>query len=585
MNMLNKLNGVDDFIHKTLSDWNVPGIGIAVVHEDEMVFAKGYGYRDYGAKLPFTPQTIFPVASNTKLFTAIAAGLLVEEGLLSWDRPIREAVPSIRFSTDALNNTVTLRDMLAHRTGINRHDSMWFRSDFSRKDLYDRLRHMEPSDPLRQNFVYNNVMYAAVGHAIELLTGQSWEALVQQRLLDPAGMRDTVFSMPEVYRKDDFAVPYTERRDSTELFRLPSYEHMNGAGPAGGLNSNLQDMSRWLITLLSDGTLQDRQIIPQVVLKATMAPSMAVPNHMLNIRGFKEMLNQAYGMGLHTGVYRGHLMAFHGGSLGGFYSQVSYLPNERVGVVVFVIGHHCAVLSDLLTWNLYERLLDLDHTPWTGRYLPILQTLKEERLTARSKAANEQVAGTMPSHALMDYCGTFEHPLYPQLKIDAYEGRLRLAFQAFVLALAHVHYDRFDTDDDEVYGKWSVNFSIDPQGQISALTLALDEAEVVFKRCAEPLDPAIAAQLPGTYETANGYKCHVVEKDDGRLYFADPVQIDRPLFLYRALDFRSPNASNVIYRFTTKNGAISELTLKTPSSERVLSKIRVRGERNCSEKK
>lgn len=575
--MLNKLNSVDGFIDKILSDWNVPGIGIAVVHEDKMVFAKGYGYRDYGAKLPFTPQTIFPVASNTKLFTAIAAGLLVEEGLLSWDRPIREAVPSIRFSTDALNNTVTLRDMLAHRTGINRHDSMWFRSDFSRKELFDRLRHMEPSDPLRQNFVYNNVMYSAVGHAIELLTGQSWEALVQQRLLDPAGMCDTVFSMAEAYGKDDFAVPYTERRDSTELFRLPSYEHMNGAGPAGGLNSNLQDMSRWLITLLGDGMLQDRQVIPQAVLRATMAPSMAVPNYMLNMRGFKEMLNQTYGMGRHTGVYRGHLMAFHGGSLGGFYSQVSYLPNERVGVVVFVIGHHCALLSDLLTWHLYERLMDLDHTPWTGRYLPILQTLKEGRLTARSKAANQQVTGTLPSHALADYCGTFEHALYPQLKIDAHDEGLRFAFRGSVLALAHVHYDRFDTDDDEVYGKWSVNFSIDPQGQISALTLALDEAEVVFKRCVEPLDPATAAQLPGTYETMSGYKCQVVEKDEGRLYFADPGQIDRLLVLYCALDFRSPNVSNVIYRFTMKNGEVSELTLKTPSGETVLSKIPGKG--------
>lgn len=571
--MLNKLNGFDDFVQKTLADWNVPGIGIAVVHEDELILAKGYGFRDYGAKLPFTPQTLFPIASNTKLFTAIVAGMLVEEGLLTWDKPIREAVPSIRFSNSALNDAVTLRDMLAHRTGINRHDSMWFRSDFSRKDMFDRLRYMEPSDPLRQNFVYNNVMYSAVGHVLELLTGQSWETLVQQRLLDPVGMRDTVFTMPEVLTSDDHAVPYTERRDSTELFKLPMYEHMLGAGPAGGLNSNLKDMARWLLTLLADGQQQGREIIPQAVLKATVAPSMAIPNHMLNIRGFKEMLNATYGAGRHTGVYRGHLMTYHGGSLGGFYSQVSYMPTERVGVVTFVIGHHCSLLADLLTWHLYDRLLDQTPVPWNERYLPIIQKAKAWATAARSKAASDQIKDTEPSHALADYCGTFAHPLYPQMKIDLHEGALRLSFRASTLALAHVHYDRFDTEDDEVYGKWSVNFSIDPQGQISALTMTLDEAEVVFKRCPESVDPAVAALLPGTYETASGYKCQVVQRDEKNLYFVEPGQIDKPLVLYRDLEFRSPSASNVIYRFSMKDGAVVDLTFKTPSGEYVLTRV------------
>lgn len=573
MNMLAKLDGLDDFIQQTLAEWNVPGLGIAVVHETELISAKGYGFRDYGAQLPFTPQTIFPVASNTKLFTAIIAGQLVEEGLLTWDKPIREAVPSIRFSTDALNNTVTLRDMLAHRTGINRHDSMWFRSTFSRKDLYGRLRYMEPSDPLRQNFVYNNVMYAAVGHAMELLTGHSWESLVQQRLLDPIGMSDTVFSMPEVHRTDDFAVPYTEGRDSAELFRLPTYEHMIAAGPAGGLISNLRDMALWLTTLMADGQLQGCQLIPQAVLKATMAPSAAIPNHAFNMRGYKEMLNQTYGLGRHTGVYRGHLMAFHGGALGGFYSQVSYLPTERVGVVTCVIGHHCAILSDLLTYHLYDRLLGLDHTPWNARYLPVFQTAKAWAMTARAKAANEQVAGTQPSHALAGYCGSFEHPLYPPLKIEEQGGTLTLAFRASVLALAHVHYDRFDTKDDEVYGKWSVNFAIDPQGDINALSMALDESEVVFTRCPEPLDPAIAALLPGTYETASGYKCQVVQKEKGNLYFTEPGLLARQLLPYRAMEFRSPHASNVIYRFTMNDGVVTSMTYKTPSGEYVLSKI------------
>jgi CubicO group peptidase (beta-lactamase class C family) len=573
MNLLGTLDGLDDSMQKILSDWNVPGIAVGVVQGAELVFANGYGFRDYGEKLPFTPETLFPIASNTKLFTAVAAGLLVQDGLLSWDRPIREHVPSIRFFNDALNNSVTLRDMLAHRTGINRHDSMWFRSDFSRKDMFDRLRYIEPSDPLRQNFVYNNVMYAAVGHAIELLTGQSWEVFVQQRLLDPVGMRSSVFSMPEMVATGNFATPYTERRDGTELFQLPQYAHMVGAGPAGGLNSNLRDMSRWLATLMGDGQLQGSQVIPPAVLKATLAPSMAIPNHMLEMRGYKELLNTTYGMGRHTAVYRGHLLTFHGGSLGGCYSQVSYLPKENLGVMVFVIGHHCAVLSDFLTYKLYERLLGMDETPWSERYLPIMLKAKQAAAAGRAKASSDHVPATLPSHPLRDYCGSFEHPGYPQLKIALQGEGLSLAFRASVLPLAHVHYDRFDSPDDEVYGKWSVNFSTDPQGEISALTMALDEAEAVFKRCAEPIDAGLAAQLAGTYATPSGYKCQVVLKNEAQLYFVEPGQLDRPLNPYRTLEFRSPSAANVIYRFAMAEGVVNGMVYKTPTGEYPLTRV------------
>ena len=139
-----KLLGFDAYMTKILKDWNAPGIGVGIVVGDKLVFAKGYGYRDYGKKLPYTPLTLHQIASNTKLFTAVAAGLLVDEGKLTWDKPVRESVPTINFYNDQLNTTVTLRDMLAHRTGITRHDTIWFKSDLSRKELFDRIKYLEP---------------------------------------------------------------------------------------------------------------------------------------------------------------------------------------------------------------------------------------------------------------------------------------------------------------------------------------------------------------------------------------------------------------------------------------------------------
>ena len=133
INVTQALDGFDAYMAKALKDWNAPGAGVGIVVNDKLVFAKGYGFRDYEKKLPFTSTTMSPIASNTKLFTAIAAGMLVEEGKLSWDKPVRESVPNIRFYNDQLNNSVTLRDMLSHRTGITRHDHIWYKSDFTRK--------------------------------------------------------------------------------------------------------------------------------------------------------------------------------------------------------------------------------------------------------------------------------------------------------------------------------------------------------------------------------------------------------------------------------------------------------------------
>src|SRR5436190_5636573 len=246
-----RLDGFDASMQTVVKDWNVPGIGVAVIAKDQVIFAKGYGYRDYGQKLPFTARTVVPIASNTKLFTAVAAGLLVEEGKLEWDKPVRNSVPGIRFYNDELNATVTIRDMLSHRTGITRHDSIWYKSDFTRQELFDRLRYLEPSQPLRQTFLYNNMMYAAAGRIVELLSGKSWEDFVRERLLVPLGMTGTVFTIDDLEKQADHGVPYTERRDAFDLYAIPYYREAAGVAPAGAIDSNLEDMSRWLIALMN----------------------------------------------------------------------------------------------------------------------------------------------------------------------------------------------------------------------------------------------------------------------------------------------------------------------------------------------
>ncbi|MGO9966012.1 MAG: serine hydrolase domain-containing protein [Bryobacteraceae bacterium] len=344
-----RLDGFDAYMAKTLEDWNAPGVGVGVVVNDKLVFAKGYGFRDYEKKLPFTPGTMSPIASNTKLFTAVAAGMLVEEGKLTWDKPVRESVPAVRFFNDQLNNTVTLRDMLSHRTGITRHDTIWYKSDFTRKQLFEKLVYLEPQEPVRETFLYNNLMFAAVGYLIELQSGKTWEQFVKERILDPLQMTSTSYSIADMLKRPEFGVGFTERRDSFEIYRIPYYEDISGVAPCGAIVSNIEDMSHWLIALMNQGKYNGKQVLPAEVLKATLQPAIALPNTALETRGWSEMLNAAYGMGRQTASYRGHLITFHGGDLPGFHTQVSFMPQDHIGVIVFEIGNHSQPLYNIVS--------------------------------------------------------------------------------------------------------------------------------------------------------------------------------------------------------------------------------------------
>ncbi|MEP6820625.1 MAG: serine hydrolase, partial [bacterium] len=562
-----KLQGFDAYMEKVLKDWNGPGIGVGIVVNDKLVFAKGYGYRDYEKKLPITSMTLFPIASNTKLFTAVAAGFLVEEGKLTWNEPIRASVPSIEFYNSELNNTVTLRDMLSHRTGITRHDSIWYKSDFSEKELFARLKYLEPKEPLRQMFLYNNMMYAGVGESIYLQSGKPWASYVREKILQPLEMNSTVFTIADMLKQPDHGVPFTEKRDSLEIYKIPYYEDTEGLAAAGALISNIEDMSHWLIALMNSGTYAGKNVLPPKVLQATLEPSIAQPNTAGETRGWWEVLNRTYGMGRQTAVYRGHPITFHGGDLPGFHSQISFMPNEHIGVIVFVIGDHTAPLYNPISYNVYERLLGMDQTPWTDRLLDIRLKNKASDKEARSKAGANRVMNTQPSHQLADYVGEYEHPAYGILKIGLKDNQLQFDFHKIHFAMTHFHYDRFDTPDDEQDGKWSVNFATNPQGDIDKATMSLDENEAVFVRRAATLDPAVANRLAGTYLTPSGGKFQVIVKAGSGLYLAFPGAPEQKLIPYRGLKFRLQEFSDVVVEFVEENGQIKAVKQTDPSGE------------------
>jgi CubicO group peptidase (beta-lactamase class C family) len=573
INVQKKLGNFDQYIEKTLKEWNAPGIGVGIIAKNRLVFAKGYGYRDYEKKLPITSNTLFQIASNTKLFTTMAAGLLVAEGKLDWDKPVRQFVPSIQFSTEELNNTVTIRDMLAHRTGISRHDMIWYKSDFSRKELFDRLKYLEPSQPIRQGFLYNNMMYAASGYVVEYLTKQTWEDFLRERIFKPLDMSNTLFSIEEMTKQADCFVPYNEKRDTTILYRIPYYEEAQGIGPAGSIISNINDISKWLIALMNEGSYKGKQVIPADVVRATLAPSIALPNSQLENRGFNEILNPVYGMGRQIASYRGHYLAFHGGDLDGIHSQISCMPYDSIGVIVFVIGDHNRPLRDIISYNVYERLLGMSETPWSERRLKDRTDARKLDKEGRKKSGGERIANTIPSHSLGNYIGEYEHPAYGVLKISMKDSALLFDFHKIVLPLNHYHYDRFDTPNDEQYGLWSVNFKTNPQGEISQAVMSLDESEASFVRKPDASlnDPKVLQPYIGKYEYG-GSTIEVMLKSGNFLYLLVPGQPAYQLFPYKPRKFRIQAFSDFTFNFTIEDGKVVSMKQIDPSGEYVFKK-------------
>jgi CubicO group peptidase (beta-lactamase class C family) len=537
-----KLKGFDQTIEKILKDWNVPGCGIGIVVKDTLVFAKGYGYRDLENKLPVTPNTLFQIASNTKLFTATAVGFLVEEGKLDWDKPIKNYVPQIQFYNDELNANVTIRDMLSHRTGISRHDAIWYKSDFTRQELFDRIKYLEPSIPLRQGSLYNNLMYAAAGQIVEYLSGQTWEEFVKSKIFSPLNMSHSMFVVEEMMREPDFMTPYYEKRDTSILLPYPFYTQQQGVGPCGSIISNINDLSNWLIAQMHNGRFKNNQVIPASIIKETMTP--AIPTASVPDKYF-ENLNSIYGMGRSTSSYKGHYLTQHGGAIGGIYSNISFMPADSIGVIVFT--NRLSQLTGIITYTVYDKLLGLEETPWSERSLTDYLKSKETSRESRKKPDTDRVPNTKPSHPLADYAGIYEDPAYGMMIIDFKNDSLNFTFNHVTLPLYHYHYDRFITPDDQINGKWSMTFNTDAQGSISQVKVSLDEKEVTFTRKADPRlrDPEFLKKLEGQYEL-NGTIINLVFRNNELILSTAPPQHLEP---YKNNMFRIREFSDYIVEF------------------------------------
>ena len=468
---LGRLKNLDTYIQSEMQKWHVPGAAVAVIHGDTIIHQKGYGTRDIEKDDRVTPETLFAIGSCTKAFTTMALAQLVDDGKLDWDTPIRRYMPSFKLHDSVASDQMTARDLVSHRSGLPRHDMMWYGSSRSRWELFERLQYLVPSQPFRYVFQYQNLMYMVAGCLIESVTGQTWESFVQQRIFDPLGMKESVFSVITAEQSDNAAKPHEIEDEAAK--RIP-FRNIDAIGPAGSIHSNLPELATWLMMHMNGGQHNGQQFVSPENLKQMHQPWVVIPP--VPQFDFVEIQHNAYGLGWAQHIYRGRMRIRHTGGIDGFITDVSFMPNENLGVIVYNNGGDSLSMS--IAMHVYDCLLDQEPIDWRGRYKQVHDQAKAQVEEQTQKLKESQHPDTSLSHPLEAYTGTYEHPGYGLLSITRGDGKLRAEYNNLKFEMEHLHFDIFETKHElgETTPPMPIAFTTGVDGAITQLTMQFEPA-------------------------------------------------------------------------------------------------------------
>jgi CubicO group peptidase (beta-lactamase class C family) len=475
------LQGFDEYVSKAIKDWEVPGVAIAVVKDDKIVFAKGYGVRELGKSDPVTANTIFAIGSSSKAFTAAALAMLVDEGKLKWSDPATKYLPDFQLFDPYASREVTVSDLLSHRVGLERGDRLWYATAYDRNEVLRRIRYLKPSSSFRSRFGYQNVMFLAAGQIVPSITGKSWDDFLRERIFTPIGMNSSSTSISAFKDVKDLAAPHSKINDK---IKAVSYRLIDNIGPAGSINSNVTDMAQWLRLQLGAGKFQDKQLISAASIKEMQAPHTIIPLEGLFTSIYPEAHFLSYGMGWFLSDYRGRKMVEHGGAIDGMRAAVSMIPEEKLGVVV--LGNmNGSILPQMLVNRVFDQyLVPGKERDWSGEMLKTIKAVEAQGKTAQQKVEADRAKNTTPSLALEKYVGDYTDEMYGDAKITFENGVLKAKFGPFFNgSLEHWHYDTFRVKwEDEMEGQSFVNFRLNSQGKVETMSI---EGLADFKRVAE----------------------------------------------------------------------------------------------------
>lgn len=551
--------GFDRFVQKLMRDWKVNGVSVAVIKDGEIVHCRGYGKRDVDRDLPMTEHTLTPIASITKTFTTMSLGLLADEGLVDWDVPVQSYLPAFRLWDQFASERMTPRDLVTHRSGLPRHDLVWYHSDLSREEIFERLQHLEPTADFRTIWQYQNIMYMTAGLLAGKLAGTTWEEIVRTRIFEPLGMVGSGFSVRAMQETPDFSRGY--RKDKKKVVEMPFYEDNDLVGPAGSIVSSVADLAQWLQLHLEKGKRKSAQFVSEAQVSQMHAPQMVMQAR----SKFPEIPQRSYGLGWFVEPYRGRNMIHHGGNIDGFSTMLALMPDDGVGVAVLA-NMNATPVRDIIAFNVFDRFMGGELVPWSERWKADWEEMEGAEERGKETAKERRVRGTRPSHRLDAYTGTYVHPGYGKVQVELDGKTLQARYNGMTLELKHYHYDIFELEYKPLDVSMKASFFTNVRGDIDRVAVPMEPtvSDIVFTRIAnermherEFLEP-----FAGTYQLL-GFDMPVSFKGDV-LQVAIPGIPEYELEPIKGTEFALKGLSGMTVEFVQNEaGQVTEAIVST----------------------
>ena len=504
-----KFTGLDTAFARVLKDWHAAGFAVAVVLKDKVVYAEGFGYRDYEKKIPVTPNTLFAIGSCTKAFTASLIGMLNKEGKIDLDKPVRNYMPDLKFYNNEMNDHITLRDMMCHRTGLPRHDISWYLfPSHSRDSLLTRIQYMEPSAGLREKWQYNNFMFMALGAIVEKITGKPWEENIREKLFTPLGMTNSDVSLADWTKSNEESLGYEVEKDS--IIKKQDHYDIAAMSPAGSINSSVNDMAKWVALWIHGGKLNGKEFLPPDFVTDAITVQMAAGGGLPD-KDMPDLYFSGYGFGWFLSSYRGHYRVEHGGNIDGFSASTCFYPTDSIGIIVLSNQNGSSVPS--VVRNLIaDRMLGLKYYDWETYLKSRSDLAKAKEKAAEIKKVKDTATVGKDSHSRKDYEGVYSNPGYGRFEITLKRDSFFVSTPRMNLWMQHKNYDIFSLwpiDDkegiDTIGMSFLVQFNTNLSGDIESASIQLEASvkPIVFTRVGKEVSKDILQSYVGEYEISS----------------------------------------------------------------------------------
>jgi CubicO group peptidase (beta-lactamase class C family) len=456
---------IDTIVNDALKAWKVPGVSLALVHRGRVVCVKGYGVKQLGRKEPVTGDTLFPLASCTKAFTTTAMAILVDEGKMAWDDPVRKYVPYFRLADPLADGDVTLRDLVCHRTGLASHDLLWYRSKWNQEELIRRIGRVKLSHPFRTAYEYQSIMVMAAGKAVASAARQPWDQFVRQRIFEPLQMKRACCTTTVVPKDPNHASGH--RKDRTGKVEVIPWYAMTTPDPAGSINASARDLGKWLLFQLGDGTYRGTRLVSAKNLAETHQPHTIMRLEGSGRAMQPQTIQMSYGLGWVIQDYRGQLLVSHGGVIDGFRAHVTLAPRAQVGL--YLLNNLEGSQMNLAISNtIVDLLLDLESKDWNTYLGTVVKKEEAARNAAARLRQEKRKKGTRPTLALACYAGTYEDPAYGAATIALRNGSLEWHWSSFRGRLEHYQDDKFIAHH-KLIGEPFLVFDVNRRGAVTGL--------------------------------------------------------------------------------------------------------------------